>query len=136
GVVGVSGDLGGGPVEGARQLGVPAMRRGERDQEQGAGVANARRREVLLHSRFRTLRKLEDPVPAAAHLFDLERHRDAVQTVMLGQGLDDLVVLDRETSRLCEVRRRTGRWNRKLVDVGYVVWVADLVLDLQPLLRP
>src|SRR5262249_29082929 len=47
-----------------------------------------------------------------------------------------LVVLDRETSRLCEVRRRTGRWNRKLVDVGYVVGVADLVLDLQPLLRP
>jgi len=72
---------------------VSGARGGKRSHEEGARVAYTGCREVGFDGRFGPFGEFEDPVPAGADLLDLEQHGDAVETMVIGEGLDDRVML-------------------------------------------
>jgi hypothetical protein len=75
---------------------VTVVRRGKGGHEERPGVADTWRRQVRFDGQFGPLGEFEDPIPAAAELFDLEEDGDSVKTMVIRQWFDNCVVLGGE----------------------------------------
>src|SRR5439155_598840 len=75
-------------------------------------------------------------VPVGSELFDLEQRGDAVQPVVRGKATRDVFVELGQPPSLLEATAGEVAWDRTPVDIGDVVWVGDVVEQLEPPLGP
>ncbi len=107
--------------------GIAELQARKRTDEERAGAAHARRVAILQDCVPGPLLDLHDPLPLACELLELRVERHGVHAVVRSEAAGDLVVLAGEATRLPEVSEPDATRDRRVVDVGQMVGVADPV---------